>query len=187
MPEPNQSEAEKTEKGARKAPVPAARSGHPLVTLRDEVDRLFDDFFRGWPSIMSFPSRLFDFDPFARAAEPLAMTLGALAPRVDVAKTEEGYQIEAELPGLDEKDVSVTLSDDVLTIKGEKKAEREEKKKDYYLSERSYGTMQRSFQLPEGVDADKITAKFEKGVLSIALPKSKEAKAKERKIAVTTK
>ena len=69
----------------------------------------------------------------------------------------------------------------MLTIRGEKKAEREEKKKDYYLSERSYGTVQRSFELPEGVDADKISAKFEKGVLSLSLPKSKEAKAKEKK------
>ena len=187
MPEPKQSETERSEKAARKPAVPVTRTAHPLATLRSEVDRLFDDFVRGWPSLMSFPSRLFDFDPFGRAAAPLAVTFGALAPKVDVAETEDGYQIEAELPGLDEKDVSVTLSDDVLTIKGEKKAAREEKKKDYYLSERSYGTMERSFRLPEGVDADKITAEFKKGVLSIALPKSREAKAKERKIAIATK
>ena len=187
MKESQHVDIERGGKSAAKPALPASGSAHPLVTLRGEVDRLFDDFFRGWPSFMSFPSRLFDFDPFKRAAEPLAVTFGALAPRVDVAETDDGYQIEAELPGLDEKDVSVTLSDDVLTIKGEKKAEREEKKKDYYLSERSYGTLQRSFQLPDGVDADKITAEFKKGVLSIALPKSKEAKARERKIAITAK
>lgn len=187
MADPKHVDIEKGEPTAGKSAVPMGRGAHPLVSLRDEVDRLFDDFFRGWPSLMSFPSRFFDFDPFKRGAEPLALTFGALAPKVDVAETDDGYQIEAELPGLDEKDVSVTLSDDVLTIRGEKKAEREEKKKDYYLSERSYGTMQRSFQLPDGVDADKITAQFKKGVLSIALPKSKEAKAKERKIAITAK
>lgn len=180
-------EVEKGSKATGKPSVPTSPATHPFVALRSEVDRLFDDFFRGWPSLMSFPGRLFDFDPFRRAAEPLGVTFGALAPKVDVAETDDAYHIEAELPGLDEKDVSVTLSDGILTIKGEKKAEREEKKKDYYLSERSYGTMQRSFQLPDGVDADKITAEFKKGVLSIALPKSKEAKAKERKIAIATK
>ncbi|HLI11123.1 MAG TPA: Hsp20/alpha crystallin family protein [Alphaproteobacteria bacterium] len=166
-------------------PAPQAPSGaHPLVSLRGEIDRLFDDFFRGWPSLMSFPSRLFDFDPFRRSSEPLATTFGTLAPRVDVAQTDQGYEIEAELPGMDEKDLNVTVSDGVLTIRGEKKAEREEKKKDYYLSERSYGTLQRSFRLPESVDAEKISAEFKKGVLTISLPKSKEAKEKERKITI---
>ncbi len=161
-----------------------ATVGHPLVSLRNQVDRLFDDFFQGWPSLMSFPRNMFDFDPFKRLSAPLATSIGVVAPRVDVSKSDTGYQIEAELPGVDEKDVSVTLSDGVITVKAEKKVEREEKKKDYYLSERSFGTMQRSFELPDGVDAEKISAQFKKGVLAISLPLSKEAKAKERKIDV---
>jgi len=160
---------------------------NPLVTLRSEVDRLFDDFVRGWPSLMSFPSRMFNFDPFRRAGEPIGGGFGTLIPNVDVSESDNGYEIEAELPGLDEKDIDVAINDDVLTIKGHKKFEREEKNKDYYLNERSYGTFQRAFELPAGVDVDKIAAKFEKGVLSVSLPKSKEAKAKERKIEVKAK
>jgi HSP20 family protein len=175
-------------KATAKPPVSTTEAAlHPLVGLRGEVDRVFDQFFRGWPSLMSFPSRMFDIGPFRRAAEPLIAATGALAPSVDVAETADGYEIEAELPGMDEKDISVTLSDDVLTIRGEKKVEHEERKKDYYLSERSYGAVQRSFRLPEHVDADKITAEFKKGVLRIALPKTKEAKAKERTIAINAK
>lgn len=178
------------EKGAKGGAPGATRAGgtaHPLMTLRDEVDRLFDDFFRGWPSLMSFPSRMFDFSPLRRTAEPLAASLGALAPKVDVSETESAYQIDAELPGMSDKDISVTVSDGVLTIKGEKKVEQEEKKKGYYLSERSYGAVQRAFELPESVDADKISAKFEKGVLSIELPKSQEAESKERKISIASR
>ncbi len=179
---------EKSGKGTEASKLPAAGAGeHPLMTLREEVDRLFDDFFRGWPGLMSFPSRMFSLDPFRRMGEPLVAGFGRVMPKVNVSENPESYQIEAELPGIDEKDLSVTLSDGVLTIRGEKKAEREEKKKDYYLSERSYGTVQRSFELPEGVDADKISAKFEKGVLSLSLPKSKEAKAKEKKIPIASK
>jgi HSP20 family protein len=178
-----------TEKsGNGKSSVPAGgAAANPLLSLRNEVDRLFDDFFRGWPSLSSVSSRMLDFAPFRRTAEPFGAGLGALLPKVDVSESAEAYRIEAELPGMDEKDVSLTCSDGVLTIRGEKKAEREEKKKDYYLSERSYGTVQRSFELPDNVDEAKIAATFEKGVLSISLPKSKEAKASERKISITSK
>jgi HSP20 family protein len=172
-----------------KAPdkVPATGAGYPLTSLRSEIDRLFDEFSRGWPSLMSLPSRFFDFDPFKRMGEPLMPAFGATVPKVDVSETADGYRIEAELPGMDEKDISVTLSDGMLTIKGEKKVEHEEKKKDYYLSERSYGTVQRSFRLPETVDADKISAEFAKGVLTLELPKTKEAKSQERKIDIKSK
>jgi HSP20 family protein len=180
-------------KGAAKAasaPSGGSAGGaveNPLVTLRSEVDRLFDDFVRGWPSLMSFPSRLFSFEPFRRAAEPIGSGFGTLVPKVDVSESDSGYEIEAELPGLEGKDIDVTVSDGVLTIKGQKKLEREEKKKDYYLSERSYGSFQRAFELPSGVDIYKIAASFEKGVLSVSLPKSGEAKAKERKIEIKAK
>lgn len=179
---------ERTGKTAVMPPLPAvAGETYPFGSLRNEIDRVFDDFFRGWPGLPSFPSAFFGFDPFKRVAEPLAAPAPAFAPKVDVPETPEGFRIEAEMPGMDEKDVAVTLSDGVLTIKGEKKVEHEEKKKDYYLSERSYGTVQRSFRLPESVDAEKISAEFSKGVLVLALPKTKAAKAQERTIEVKKK
>jgi HSP20 family protein len=85
---------------------------------------------------------------------------------------------------MEEKDIDVKFADGVLTIKGEKKEEREEKKKDYYLSERRFGSFQRSFRVPEGVDADKIDASFKNGVLTVMLPKSAEAQKREKKIAI---
>jgi HSP20 family protein len=105
-------------------------------------------------------------------------------PAVDIAETDKAYEITAELPGMDEKNIEVKFADGVLTIKGEKKDEKEEKKKDYYLSERSYGSFQPSFQVPDGVDTDKIEATFKKGVLSVALPKSVEAQKAAKKIDV---
>ncbi|TIP96679.1 MAG: Hsp20/alpha crystallin family protein, partial [Mesorhizobium sp.] len=94
------------------------------------------------------------------------------------------YEITAELPGIDERNVEIKLANRTLTIKGEKTEEKEEKDNDYYLSERRYGSFQRSFQLPEGVDADKIDASFAKGVLTVKLPKTAEAQKAEKKITV---
>jgi len=149
----------------------------PFESLRREVDRLFEDFGGGfWRS----PFRsTFDLAPFQR----LATGFGAM-PAVDVSETDKTYEITAELPGMDEKNVEVRLSNGVLTIKGEKQDEKEEKKKDYYMQERSYGSFQRSFQVPEGVDTDKIEASFKKGILSVTLPKSAEAQKAEKKITV---
>jgi len=109
---------------------------------------------------------------------------GALAPSIDVSENDKGIEVTAELPGVDEKDVEVTLADNLLTIKGEKKSEREEKEEGSYVSERSYGSFQRSFSLPYEVDAGKVEAKFDKGVLKISLPKSPELKKKTKKIAI---
>jgi len=160
------------EKPAERAAVPAA--WRPFESLRREVDRLFEDFDRGF---WRFPSRsLFDIEPFWRR--------GVAAPAVDIVEREKDYQVAAELPGMEEKDIEVKVTDDVMTIKGEKKAEKEEKKKDYYLSERHYGAFQRSFSLPDGVDADKIEASFKKGVLTVTLPKKPEAIKPERKVEI---
>ena len=104
-----------------------------------------------------------------------------------MADTGASYQITAELPGLDEKDVEVTVADGVLTIKGEKSAEKEEKKKDYYRAERSFGSFKRSFALPEGVDQGKIEANFQKGLLTITMPKVAAAQAQAKKITINTK
>jgi HSP20 family protein len=105
-------------------------------------------------------------------------------PAVDVVETEKAYEVTADLPGMDEKNIEVKVVDGVLTIKGEKQQEKEEKKKDYYLQERSFGLYQRSFELPEGVDTDKIEASFRKGVLTVTLPKKPEAQNSTKKIEV---
>jgi len=161
-----------------KASAPMPQVWHPFETLRREVDRLFEDFDGGfWRS--PFRRSLFDIEPFRRAETGF----GAV-PAVDVTETDKAYEITAELPGMDEKNLEVKLANGVLTIKGEKQEEKEEKKKDYYLRERSYGSFERNFQVPEGVDADKIEAGFKKGVLTLTLPKSAEAQKAEKKIAV---
>lgn len=103
---------------------------------------------------------------------------------MDVTETDKAYEIAAELPGMSDKNVEVKLADGVLTIKGEKQEEKEEKKKDYYLHERSFGSFQRAFQVPDGVDADKIEASFKNGVLTVTLPKSAQAQKTAKKIDV---
>ncbi|HZV21573.1 MAG TPA: Hsp20/alpha crystallin family protein [Hyphomicrobiales bacterium] len=152
----------------------------PFHTLRREMERLFEDFDRGfWTSPFRQPA--FDIEPMWRRE------LGwPAAPAVDIAESDKAYEITAELPGMDEKTIEVKLADGGLTIKGEKREEKEEKKKDYYLHERRFGSFERSFAVPEGVDADKIEASFKKGVLTITLPKKPEAIKPEKKIEVKT-
>jgi HSP20 family protein len=96
----------------------------------------------------------------------------------------EAYEITAELPGLDEKNIEVKLANGVLSIKGEKWEKKEEKRKDYYRRERSFGSFERSFQVPEGIDTDKIAASFKNGILSVTLPKSAEAQKQAKRIEV---
>jgi HSP20 family protein len=130
------------------------------------MERVFEDF-----------SRDFGWGPPAAAGT-------AVAPRIDVSETDTAIKIEAEMPGVEEKDVEVVLSNGRLTIKGEKKQETEEKKKDYHLVERSYGSFARSIGLPFEADPNKVQAKFEKGVLIVTVPKPPEVKAKEKKIPI---
>jgi len=158
--------------------APGVAPWRPFETLRHEIDRLFEDFDGGmWRSRFGRP--MFNLQPFW----PRESTWAA-APAVDISETDKAYEITAELPGMDESNIDVKFADGVLTIKGEKKEEREEKKKDYYVSERRYGSFQRSFPVPESVDANKIEAKFVNGVLTIKLPKSAEAQKNEKKIAI---
>ena len=122
----------------------------PVANLRREIDRLFEDFgFGGGRRALG--RSVFDIEPFWRGE----MTFGK-TPAVDVVEKDKEYEITVELPGLDEKNVEVKFADGFLTIKGEKREEKEEKKKDYYLSERRFGSFQRSFQVPESVDPDNI-------------------------------
>jgi HSP20 family protein len=159
-----------------------ARGAYPLAPLHQEIDRLFDEFSRGF-SLFPFGPRAFDWEPSLR----FEAGTGALTPNVDVAETDKVFEITAELPGMTEDNIDVSLADGVLTLKGEKKEEKEQKEKGYYLSERRYGSFQRSFRLPEGVDENKIEANFEKGVLKITLPKTPEAVKQAKKIAVKAK
>jgi len=150
----------------------------PVEGLRREIDRLFDDVDRNF---WSFPFRR----PML-AIEPLwrRKLSWAAVPAVDIAESDKAYEIAAELPGMDEKNIEVKVVDGTLTIKGEKQEEKEEKEKDYYLHERQYGSFERCFEVPEGVDADKIEASFKKGVLTVTLPKKPEAQKPAKKIEV---
>jgi len=162
----------------KSAPTVSSASRHPLQTLRQEIDRLFDTVDGGfWNS--PFHKSLFNYAPF----KTLEMTISQ--PAVDIVDKDGEYEITAELPGIDEKDIEVKLSNGGLLIKGEKKEEKEEKKKDYFVSERRFGSFERYFGLPDGVDTNKITATFKKGVLTVKLPKTPEAQKQEKKIAIT--
>ena len=107
-----------------------------------------------------------------------------MAPLIDVTESDATIEVTAEIPGVDEKDIDVSLNDDVLTIKGEKKSETKTEEKDYRMVERAYGAFERSIRLPCQVKEDKIDAAFKNGVLTVKLPKSPEAKEKVKKIAV---
>jgi HSP20 family protein len=136
--------------------------------MRDEMDRMFNRFEHGWPR---WPAM------FRRDG-------GISMPELDVRENANAIIIEAELPGVDEKDVSVTLANGFLTIKGEKRQEKEEKAENYYLSERSFGSFKRSVRLPETIDDAKVEAKFDKGVLKVTAAKKPEAVKAERQIEI---
>lgn len=161
----------------KSAPAP---SGVPDAwrSLRSEMDRLFDRFGSGW----GFPSigRMFDAAPSFRYESSFSVP----SPAVDITEDDSSYKVTAELPGMSEKEIEVVVSGDTMTLKGEKKQEKEQKEKNFYLSERSYGSFQRSFYVPEGVDRDKIAADFSKGVLTITMPKTAKAVEQQKKIEV---
>lgn len=170
---------ETTSKPPAAASMEREAGRHPLMALRDEVDRLFDDFVGGFAPV-PFRRRLFEAEPWRRFQRMFESAL----PAVDVAETETEYRITAELPGMEEKDIEIALSGDMLTVKGEKKQEHEEKKENYVLAERRFGSFERSFTLPQDADPEKIDARFKSGVLTLTLPKKPEAQAKRRKIEV---
>lgn len=163
--------------------VPANKTGlhqlwRPFESLRREVDRLFEDFDMGlWRS----PSRRSAFEIGPVWSRPPGW---AAEPAVDIVENEKSFEITAELPGMDEKNVEVKLVNGGLSIRGEKREEREESKKDYYLHERSFGAFERSFVMPDSVDPERIEASFKKGVLTVTLPKKPEAAKVEKKIEV---
>jgi len=141
----------------------------PLEDLQSRINTMFDDMWKG-----------FDLAPFRAFGE----SFGDVTPRVDVKETDKQFKFSVELPGLDEKDVEVTLTDNRLTIKGEKKEEKEEKDENRHLIERSYGSFRRSFTLPADVESGKTKADFSKGVLTVVVPKTAKAKASVKKVAI---
>jgi HSP20 family protein len=164
---------------APRAPAPApARTSYAWQSFRDEMDRVFDRF----ASAFSMPSlrRMFEAEPARRVESTFAFTM----PAIDIAENDKSYKITAELPGLEASNVDISVSGDMLTIKGEKRQEKEEKNENYYLSERAFGSFHRSFTLPDGVDRDKISSELTKGVLTVTLPKTAEAQKHHKKIEV---
>jgi len=149
----------------------------PFETLRREVDRLFEDFTMS-PFRLPFRRPAFDIEPFWSPESWMAV------PAVDFVEHDDAFEVHVDLPGMDEKDVEVKVSQGVLTIKGEKHEEKEEKKPDFHLRERRFGAFERALRVPEGVDADKIGASFKKGVLTVTLPKTAEAVKPVKKIEV---
>ena len=148
----------------------------PLESLKDEmetfqsnIDRIFSDFFSG-ESVSKLMRESWGSDE--------------LFPKLNETEDDKAFHISAELPGMDEKDVELTLADGVLTIRGEKKEDEEEKGKDFYRRERNYGSICRKIALPADVDESKVEACFKKGVLNIKLPKSEEAQKKVKRIDV---
>jgi HSP20 family protein len=142
---------------------------HPFYSLQKEMNSLFEDFFQG-------------FDVAPRSFYSGGMKNFTLS--LDVKETDKEFVIKAELPGVDEKDVEVTVTDDTVTIKGEKKEEKEDKGKNYYYMERSYGSFNRTIPLATGAEAGKAEASFKNGILNIIVPKSETAKTKGTKVPI---
>jgi len=157
-----------TKRTTRGLPIRHVSDARPLDLFRGGVGRLFEDFFTGF-SLRPFSSLMEDMETFT--------------PRIDMTEDEKAIHVHAELPGLDEKDIDISLSSDSITISGEKKEETQSKGENYYCSERSYGSFTRVLPI-EDVDVDKVEAAFKMGVLNITLPKLAGEKRSHRKIAV---
>ncbi|MBO0695311.1 MAG: Hsp20/alpha crystallin family protein [Verrucomicrobia bacterium] len=144
------------------------RTPDPFSYLRNQINRVFDDF---WGESLLTPRH--------------EIAAAGFWPQVDVTETDKEIKVSAEIPGVEAKDIDVTVEDSMLTIKGEKKYEREEKEKGQYRMERSYGSFRRAIELPAEVDESKAKAEFKKGVLRLTLPKRPGAQSRRKKIAVT--
>jgi HSP20 family protein len=165
-------------KKAAKSLAPVYRE-HPegmfarLSALRDEMDHLYDSL-----------SRSFGFPELRMPTIELPTRAGIADVRFEVSESDKEVEVTAEAPGLDMEDLEITLSEGMLTVKGQKRDRREQKGKDYHISERRYGSFSRSFRVPESVNEDKTSAKFENGVLSIHLPKHAKPKRRPKSIRV---
>ncbi|CUS99313.1 HSP20 family protein [Candidatus Kryptobacter tengchongensis] len=136
-----------------------------IFDLQREINRMFDRFFRGFE-------------------EEEELKVMKWSPRVDISETDDEYIVRADVPGVSKDDIKITIKDNVLTISGEKKQEKETKNENFHRIERVYGSFTRTFTLPGAVKVDKVEARFKDGVLTIKLPKVEEAKAKEIEVKV---
>jgi HSP20 family protein len=162
------------------AATPAAslmQAWRPFDTLRREVDRLFEDFTLN-PFRLPLRRPMFDLEPFWQADSWVAQ------PAMDLVERDSAYELAVEMPGLDEKNIEVGVANGVLTVKGQKEEDKVEKKQDFHLRERRFGSFSRSVRIPNTVDADKIEATFKNGVLKVTLPKKPEAQRSVKKIEV---
>jgi HSP20 family protein len=161
---------------AEKKNVPSLWTANPFGEFRKEMDQLVEDFFGKGSMLsrsgLSMPSLAADKE------------LSFVNPAIDIKENGKAIVLTAELPGLADEDVDISVHDGVLTLKGEKKFEKEEKDEKGHVQERRYGSFQRSMSLPDRVDEAKISAKFEKGVLTVTMPKRPDAKPSGRKIAI---
>ncbi len=137
-----------------------------LARIQEDMDRLYNAFFSGTPTKLDSGSMVWN-------------------PAVDIHENDNEFIVVAEIPGMKKEDVKISLQDNVLTISGEKKREKEEEKKTYHRIEREYGSFERSFSLPSSVKVDSVKATYKDGLLTITLPKSEEAKPKEISISVS--
>lgn len=169
----------KSEKTKGAAALATTAGLRPFDTLRHEIARLFEDFDRGSWHLPTARS-MFDVEPLWRTD----FIKGGL-PAVDIVEKDKAYEVAAELPGMEDKDIEVTVANGMLTIKGTKQDEKETKEKGYYLKERRFGSFERRFRVPEDVNADKIEAGFRNGVLTVTLPRAAKAKKSQKKIKVT--
>ena len=153
-------------------PLQSGLARDPFASFRREMDRLFDDFF--------LPVEGRSFAPAAQGQQAQGMIL----PSVDVHETDHAYTVTAELPGIDPKDVEISLDDNALTLRGEKRSERKEEDGGRRYTERSYGRFERTIPFGAEVDADRVEASCENGVLKVTLPKNAQAKDKSRRIQI---
>jgi HSP20 family protein len=164
---------------AKSPDTSVSRPRDVFAAMRDEMDRVFERFETDWP-------RWPRLGAWSRWPSAFRRAAGAelVVPEVDIRENAKSVVIEAELPGVEERDVSVTLANGLLTIKGEKKGQQEEKDETHYFSERSFGTFERRLQLPDTIDESKVDATFNKGVLKITGAKKPEAVKAERQIEI---
>jgi HSP20 family protein len=156
----------------------AHRGSQAAEQLRTSLDRLIDDFWRGYWHV-PFRKSVIDVEPYWRGEVSLSAT-----PAVDIVEREDDFKLTAELPGLQPKDVNLRFANGTLTIEGAKEEPQEDAKLDHFLSERRYGAIRRSFRVPDGVDPDKIEASVKDGILTVVLPKTAEARRVVKTIAV---
>ena len=153
---------------SKNLPVKRDEDSHPLTRMQNEMNRMFDRFFDN--------TRI---SPFQEGA------LNAF-PSIDIKETKKDVQVSAELPGLEAKDIDISIRENILTLRGEKRQESKREEEDYYQMECAYGSFNRSIPLPSEVESDKVTAKFKNGVLKIFMPKKPAAQQKSKKIEIKT-